>query len=202
MSEAIVVEFAKALVGPVAAVILAWALGNRISAKWSLWQKRREQAQTAANEFYRLYGEFFSIWKLWNYSLRQSNDANKWEERQWDLLKRAAAAEAGIEALMVKIASERFLTEGEIKTLGCFRQGYQQLRESIRDRRKLDWPSSDCPEYLAFKRLASNVAGLASTVDSGSPLSRQTSQHSLEVITSNRWEVTWFTDYRSDDDRN
>ena len=74
-------EVAKPLVPALAAVALAWAVGNRLSAKWGLWQKRREQAHAAANDFYRLYGEFFAVWKLWNYSLRQADADGRCQER-------------------------------------------------------------------------------------------------------------------------
>ena len=88
-------EIARALLGPAATVLLAWAVGNRLSARWAMRQKRREETRVAANEFYRLYGEFFAVWKLWNYSLDDTDYSDKTAQR-WELLKRAAAAEAGV----------------------------------------------------------------------------------------------------------
>lgn len=186
-----IIELGKGLVAPTAALIFAWIFGNKFSAEWGLWQKRREQAQTAANEFYKLYGEFFATWKLWNYHLKELKNTEIWNNIRWDLLKKATVAEAGIEALLVKIASERELSEKEIETMGCFRQGFQQLRQSIRDNEPLDWPRSNCKEYLAFKRLASSVSRLASTVDSTDRPSALTAQNALEKVTSNHWETSW-----------
>jgi len=101
----IVVDIAKGVIGPLVTVILAWAVGNRLSASWAWWQKRREQAQASAGDLFKLYGEFFAVWKLWNLAL------NKGETEQcWKLLERAAAAEASMEALLVKIACQASVT--------------------------------------------------------------------------------------------
>jgi hypothetical protein len=45
------------------ALLLAWFVGNRIGNAWTLRQKRKEIYLAARTEFFRLYGEFFSIWK-------------------------------------------------------------------------------------------------------------------------------------------
>jgi hypothetical protein len=180
-------ELAEALVSPLATVLLAWAIGNRLSTHWANRQKRREETRTAANEFYRLYGEFFAVWKLWNYSLKNAEDPER-VARRWELLKRAAAAEAGVEALLVKLTSERRFDEPDIEALGRFRQGFQTLRQTMRDARKLDWGSSDHPEYAAFKRLASHVGRLVSTVDQGKSPTISEAQQALISVTSNVWE--------------
>lgn len=181
----------KSAIGPVATVLLAWAVGNRLSAAWAIRQKRREEARAAANEFYRLYGEFFAIWKLWNYSLKAA-EAPDHTARGWELLKRSAAAEAGIEALLVKLTSERHLDAGDLEALGRFRQGFQSLRQSIRNGQKLDWWSSDHPEYVAFKRLASHAGRLVSSVDQAATPTITDAQTSLLAITSNTWEDRWY----------
>lgn len=183
-------DLLKVIAGPIAGILLAWAVGNRLSARWVWWQKRREQTQAAANDFYRLYGEFFATWKLWNYSLQQPEGAG-WENRRWELLERAAAAEAGVEALLVKLASERVLNQSEMEAHGKFRQGFQTLRQMVRDRKRLDWGSSDYPQYASFKALASYTARLVSTVDQGKPPSLEDTQRALSIITSNVWEKTW-----------
>ncbi len=59
-----------ALTGAISVVtlLLGWLVGVRITAAWTLRQKRRELELSAAHELYRLYGEFFAVWKLWNYA--------------------------------------------------------------------------------------------------------------------------------------
>ena len=42
-----------------------WFIGNRLSAAWAIRQKKREIELETVKEFYRIYGEFFSTWKLW-----------------------------------------------------------------------------------------------------------------------------------------
>src|SRR4051812_33615839 len=87
--------------------------------------KAVELELSAANELYRLYGEFFAVWKLWNYhklkisrsqgvevaSEREAPAAAQNDDIRWDLMKRAALVDAGVEALLVKVTSERVLTE-------------------------------------------------------------------------------------------
>jgi hypothetical protein len=110
------------------------------------------------------------------------------DERGWKLLERAAAAEASMETMMVKLASERVLSATDLATLGQFRQAFQRLREVIREGEKLDWFSSEHPEYLAFKKLAIGVSRLVSAVDVSSLPTMEKSQESLKTITSNIWE--------------
>ena len=183
-------QILKIVAGPVVALLLAWLVGQRIAARWNLWQKRREFAMTAAAEFYKLYGEFFAVWKLWNYSLH-SDAGGSPEGVRWKLMERAAAAEARVEALLVKLASEHELSADDIETLGKFRQAYQQLRETIRDNRKLDWPWSECPQYLAYKRLAVRVARLIAATDLGRAPKPSKAARALEEITSSQWESNW-----------
>jgi phage terminase small subunit len=50
---------------------------------------------------------------------------------QWDLLAKAEVAEAGFEALLVKLASERYLDDRDVRLLACSCQAYQSLREAF-----------------------------------------------------------------------
>jgi hypothetical protein len=186
-------DVAKGIVGPLATVLLAWAVGNRIAARWAMRQKRRDEARASANEFYRLYGEFFAVWKLWNYSLKDPSRGGA-TDRHWELLNRASAAEAGVEALLVKLTSERILDQADRNALGRFRQGFQTLRQSIRDGQPLDWRSSEHIEYAAFKMLASRAGRLVSTVDQGKMPSVAQAQCALRGVTSNLWEGSWYMD--------
>lgn len=190
----------KLICGPLATLALAWIAGQRISARWGLWQKRRELAHSAANEFYRLYGEFFSIWKLWNYAVGDNGDASS-SDRRWELLNRAARTEAGFEALLVKMTAERQLSTDDIQVLGSFRQGCQQLRKRMKEGAKLDWRSSQDHQYLAFKRLSARVAAMIATADLSRVPSPGEAASALEEITSNGWEVWWDTEPSKRPDR-
>ena len=46
---------------------LGWVIGKQLTVLWSRRQKQNEQDLDAARDFHALYGEFFALWKLWNY---------------------------------------------------------------------------------------------------------------------------------------
>ena len=46
---------------------LGWLIGKRLTILWSGRQKQNEQDLDAARDFHALYGDFFALWKLWNY---------------------------------------------------------------------------------------------------------------------------------------
>jgi hypothetical protein len=68
--------------------------------------------------------------KLWS-AYKDSNVKDVPTGSRWTVLDKALIAKNGFEALLVKLASERELTERDQRMLGCFREGYQTLRESI-----------------------------------------------------------------------
>jgi len=49
---------------------LGWLIGKRLTILWSREQKENEEDLVAARAFHQLYGDFFALWKLWNYSLQ------------------------------------------------------------------------------------------------------------------------------------
>lgn len=169
-------------------IALGWLVGHRLTMRWNLRQKQRELDLMTAHDFHKLYGEFFAIWKLWNYSLRAECGCTVTRS---DLLVRACAAEGAVESLFVRLAAGRDLRETDIKTLGRFRQGYQTLRETIRDNKKLDWSSSTHPEYLAFKELATAVAVLIVSEQPPRDALALKRAEALISITSNRGEGRW-----------
>lgn len=173
-----------------AAVVLAltWLVGQRLTYEWNVRQKRREIQLAASQQFYAAYGEFFAVWKLWN---RLDRDAASADERQWELHRRAAAAEAIVEGTLVKLSSELVLDEGQIGSLGRFRQAFQQLRQSIRKDQILPWKNSECPEYRAFKSHAIEVSTLLGGKWSTHPVPVDRAIHQLLSVTSNRWEDDW-----------
>jgi len=178
-----------------ATLALGWGVGARITAGWDQKKKRRELTMTATDAFYRSYGEFFAIWKEWSASriaLAGSGDVDKATRSQ--LLSRAAVAEGAVEALLLKLAMERQLTPADVEILGCFRQAYQVMRESIRDNRPIGfgndaWHSSEAPGYAVFKGLATRLAQIVAR-EHGIP-DEVAAQQAFHAITSNRFESDW-----------
>ena len=143
--------------------------------------------------FYKVYGEFFAVWKLWVYHKEQ----NFTETSRWEMLERAATAEGILESIFVKLSSERDLNERETEILGRFRQGFQTLRQSIRDDKYLGWSKNKYNEYVSFKRLAGLVSDILVSETPSKSQRDMTNNDALIKITSNRWEKHWFL---SDDD--
>jgi hypothetical protein len=186
LHEAINASFS--VVGAIIVLFLGWFVGQKLTYLWNVRQKRREFQLSASQQFYVAYGEFFATWKLWN---RLDHAAEGFEERRWELQKRAAAAEAIIEGTLVKLSSELMLSGEQISILGRFRQAFQQLRQAVRENRDLPWISSEDPPYVTFKILAIGVSALlASEWPNASPSLKEASDQLLE-ITSNKWEKNW-----------
>lgn len=154
--------------GALVAAGLLWVVGYRLTFVWEDRKRRRESDLAAVATFYRLYGEFFAAWKLWD-SHKRKGVPGKGEphELQWELLEQVERAEGGYEALLVKLASERVLDDTDRVLLGCFREGSQMLREKIRESQALEWWATDKPEerdsdgfkqYRAYKALAECIA--------------------------------------------
>jgi hypothetical protein len=137
---------------------LGWIVGQRLTLYWNLRLREREQDLASAHEFQKLYGEFFAVWKLWNH--HHKRDQDKLDRFRSELMKRICTAEGELESLFVRLASSRELACEQTEMLGRFRQLYQTLRELIRADRPLDWRSSDHPEYVQFKKHATQVASL------------------------------------------
>ncbi len=160
-------------------------VGQAITAKWNMRVKEREIDFDSIRRVRELYGEFLSTRRLWNYHLERSK-LRTLDDRGLSLLDRCCTAEGQMEALLMKVASERKLTEKQLDDLGLFRQGYQQLRQSIRDVRPLAWGGSNHPEYLAFKRGCQSLIYIISSLEQELGDSRQ-----FEYVTSNVHEIRW-----------
>lgn len=175
MGEKIFLEVFKAALSSIL-LIVTWLLGQRIIAYWDDRKKRNEMDIAAGHRFFELYGEFKAINRLWNIfcnnthpKLMEGNRAKgdkvitipEANEVRWELLKRAAAAESGVESLVLKLAAERELSEERLETLGLFRQAYQKLREAIRVDKQLGW-GRGCPQYQLFNDLAAEFAQMLS----------------------------------------
>ena len=184
------VKYSPKFIGSALLLGLGWVIGKRITHYWNYRKSKQELDLEASKNFQSLYGEFFEIWKLWNYYSRDVGKENFPEDLWWKVMDRACIAEGRLEALMVSITCEKHLTKDEIENLGMFRQGYQQLRESIRDYKPLNWNSSKDPEYVMFKNLSPRIQALIIR-DSVNPPSPSVAATQLKEITSNFWETEW-----------
>jgi hypothetical protein len=154
-------ETEKALLGviPVLAGVLATGLvGSGLGYWWNVQLKRREADLTTIRAFHDLYGEFFAVWKLWNYYVEDIGPEHFPDASRWKLLERACAAEGRMEAILIDLSSKYHSDRSSLEKLGRFRQVYQQLRETIRSNKALNWNWSEHPTYMAFKCLAPVVA--------------------------------------------
>jgi len=147
-------------------LVFAGIIGQRIIASWDIRKKRQQLDIEAAREFHKLYGEFKELSRLWRaYKYKRGDTSKKVEfsdNTPEELLKRAAAAEGGVEAIIAKLATERGeLEDEEIRTLGLFRQAYQQLREAIRDDEPLEW-TYGTREFTLYNDLASKTTRIIS----------------------------------------
>ncbi len=142
-----------------------WYVGQRIIAYWDLRKKRQELDIALAREFHKLYGEFKEVSRLWR-AFTFTGDRTQPlvfpDATRVELLKRATASEGALEAMVVKLATERELTADDVSVLGSFRQIYQQLRRVIRDGGVLHFYYGT-PDYTTFNDLASQIACIISS---------------------------------------
>ena len=188
-------------------LVVGWMGGQSIVEYWDYRKKRNEIDIANAQRFFELYGEFKAIIRLWrvfhinthpdeapeNATLIHVPEPNV---TRWELLKRAADAESGVESLILKLTAERRLDEKQMRALGLFRQAYQRLRESIREDKPLHWTYRSS-EYVLFNNLATRFAQMIS-VDKAPRLemirfdtepehpSLSEARRSLQVVTSYR----------------
>ena len=144
---------------------LGWFVGQRIITYWDIKKKRQELDIEIARQFHKLYGEFKELSRLWRafaYTGERTHPLDFPEATRVDLLKRATASEGGVEAIVVKLATERDLTDDDIKTLGLFRQVYQQLRKAIRNGEFLE-STYGTSTYTLFNDLASKMTCIISS---------------------------------------
>ncbi|MVO90318.1 hypothetical protein GPA10_37615 [Streptomyces sp. p1417] len=169
-----------------------WLVSTRVTDRWEQIRRSREMDLAAAADFQRLYGEFVAVWKTWDALTDGHTPVATTEHVGWGCLERATAAEGQIEALMAKLAAERFLTEDDIAMLGGVRQAFKVVRRSIRRGRPLGWGSSSTAPYLAIKTLSAATSVLLSTP----PRTRRrpsaaVAARNFKGITDNRHETTW-----------
>lgn len=184
------IEAWEILAVPFLIAFLTAVVGNWLVARWNRRQKFLESAQTRADDFFRIYGNFFATWKIWDFALKNKE---KYDSEALRIFESACSAEGQMESFLVKLCVEVKLNETEIDSLGRFRQGYQTLRQRIRDEKPLAWNSSKHPEYVSFKILSTDVAQLVSlTRDRRKTPSAAQATEQLTNVTANKWEVGWF----------
>ncbi|GAA1407052.1 hypothetical protein ACFQZ4_34910 [Catellatospora coxensis] len=167
-------------------------------------RKRREADLAAAELFYAVQGEFHGAWQEWTAVRRQTFRAADREQHRWTLFGRAAAAEARVEALVTRLATERHLTDRERVLLGCYRQAYRTLGSCLEAdlplgvvlRRQPDggilpadhevWAGSQTDSMLTFTELATAVGALIAASGVVPPESH--ARASMRVITSDEFE--------------
>ena len=171
--------------------LLALVVGKRVAAYWAFREKRRELELATLNSFYGLYGEFFCLWKVWNQHFANKPESDDVGTTKWSILERASRAESQLESILVKVASERSLSEQDIEKLGLFRQAFQTIRSNIRDSKPIEWSTSDHPKYQSFKRLACFVSRMLLSNVSYSEPSAEVAADQLSRITCNEHEARW-----------
>ena len=184
------------VVVPLAITVLTlaggWLVTTRVSDHWDQIKRRREADQAAAQEFQRLYGEFYATWQSWNAIAKGDIHVGDKGEATRECLDRSARTEGELEALLAKIAAERELSDRDLAVLGAVRQGFKALRKAIRKEEPLPWWGSEVVEYTAFKQLAVYTSRLLTSYSASAPApSNDEAIGSFRAITSNMNEKNW-----------
>lgn len=189
--SAFTADVGKPIIVAVVTLGLGWFVGNRIGIHWDAVRKQRELDLRAVDDFYHLYGEFFAVWKLWNANKRFHEQSHPPSDCQWRLMERAAAAEGGIEALIVKMTCQRALQPEDTAIMARFREAFQSLRESIRANEELAWRGTT-EEYEAFKALSAWFAAQLSSAKQTHEPSVLEASKALAGATSHAYKRRWW----------
>jgi hypothetical protein len=177
-------------------------LGGAAGVVWTGLNQRRQLDLTSLARFYDTYGSWFATWCTWTALMEGKLQKDEVERKRDELLAQAAAVEGQFEALLVKIANERHLNPDQLRHLGRFREGYQQLRESIEKREKLpfrvQYDATQQSAYVAFKALTVEFATLLARSSWSRRPKLPKRQEAFVQVTS--WRVAggeksmWFSD--------
>jgi hypothetical protein len=179
------------LLAALVAGAVAWGLVPKAQERWETVLKHRELDLEAVREFHRLYGEFISVWRMWNTPFRRPENFEMSTNHVEDCLRRATEIEGGIESLLVKVAAERQVSDDDIDVLAATRQAFQGLRITIRDLSELEWQSADEQHYVALRTLAAyTYCLLANSPHKPAPTSKKAATN-LRRITSNEYREKW-----------
>jgi hypothetical protein len=152
----------------VVAVVLAVSVTNRLAAERAEESARRERDLSTARDLYRVAGELFAAWKLWDFHSRKPGpgEAPYDDHRRSEMIQLAASAEGQCESLIVRIAQEHDMTTDRVAALWCLRTAFKELRYNIRKNHQLQWWATDkhgddgYRHYAAYK----NVLALVGTM--------------------------------------
>jgi hypothetical protein len=196
-SEELQIELLKTALSAivtVGALLLTWFGGQKILDQWDLRKKRKEIDIQTAQRFHELVGEWKAVWRAWQFLKKtppKGSPIVASPTARWDLFDRAAKAEGGIEAILLRLSIERQLCGCERKQLGLFRQSFQQLREAIRDDKGLAW-NRGSKEYWFAHELAIRVSLIIEREPPQKPLTATDGKHQLEdilAVTGTKWNV-------------
>lgn len=150
----------------------------------------REQQYQALQELYSLFSEFMRLYRCINSREADLSDA----EVRRTLLKECATAEARVDGVILRIASE-FTHENRDdleNRLANLRQSVQLWRERVSDEQPLPFYSSNQPDYIRFKHsfssTATYLAGQIYQRLDPAEVQSEESKKLLEDIFSNKWE--------------
>jgi hypothetical protein len=123
------------------AALFAFFIAEVFTARRTQAESDRERDLAAAAELYRVQGELFAAWKLWEFHSREGQGPllEKSSPRVSEIAELAAAAEGGYEALFVRMALEHDLGEDQEAVLWCLRSAFKELRRAIRTHKPLEW---------------------------------------------------------------
>lgn len=154
-------ELMKSVFSASVAVItlgLTWIVGQRLTSRWAVWQKRREIELATVTAFYNLYGDVVTLWRKWRQAYVELSPDERSAARR-ELMTVATETEGKLEAIFMKLASERVLDDEEARSLGLFRQAYRSVRLHVLRDLPIYW-DGDSPEYKAMKELACEVSAM------------------------------------------
>jgi hypothetical protein len=161
--EQVLLALQKAGIAAVFTLLLLFVIGQRIVFIWDQRKKYQELDNATYTQFQDLQGEFYEIIKvyrtLYDTTHKYEYNALKLDKStSAELFKRACAAESKVDVMINKLVAERTLCKGDPYTLGLYRQGFQQLRESIREDSNPEYGNFKDPRYKLFEELVSKVA--------------------------------------------
>lgn len=107
------------------------------------YEKRRKQHDfdlETMQELASLYGQIFGVWKAWDSRCRFPK-VDPADHAAWELLAKAVDAEGRLEALLLRIAADRYLRDEDIKVLAGLRQSFKVVRKAIREDEPIGWRS-------------------------------------------------------------
>ena len=195
MRDKVAIEFLNAGLDLLVAVIIIVAtalVGRFLTAKWNFHQKRKEQNLESVRALHDLYGEFKEVLKIWRVIKDKEKPIHITPETRLDLLTRACAVEGKTEALVLRLASERKMDEGQPIQIGMFRQAIQSLRQSIRDDKTSPFGDRDKVEYSMMNELAAQVSAIVTADLPPKEIDSATTMRQLAEIVSVRsenWDI-------------